>query len=43
MTIYELKSLNVANGGNFFNRKTMRFFGDTLKGFGVRRGWLKVE
>ena len=37
MTIYELK-YNVENKAKkkcFFSRKTMSFFGDTLKNFGV--------
>jgi hypothetical protein len=37
MTIYELKRLNQKNGGCFFNRDTMRHFGDTMKNFGVQR------
>jgi hypothetical protein len=37
MTIYELKQRNIADGGRFFDRETMKMFGDTLKGFGVSR------
>jgi hypothetical protein len=37
MTIYKLKQRNIADGGHFFDRATMKQFGDTLKGFGVRR------
>jgi len=37
MTIYELKYNveNIAKNQYFFSRKTMSFFGDTLKNFGV--------
>jgi len=37
MTIYELKWAveNIAKNQYFFSRKTMSFFGDTLKNFGV--------
>ena len=37
MTIYELKCAveNIAKNQHFFSRKTMSFFGDTLKNFGV--------
>jgi len=40
ITQYELKRL-VENSGNeryFFTRKTMRFFGDTMRNYGVRDG-----
>ena len=37
MTIYELKARNVASGGHFFDRATMKLFSDTLKGFSVVR------
>ena len=37
MTIYELKARNVASGGHFFDRATMKNFSDTLKGIGVSR------
>ena len=37
MTIYQLKKLNVANGGNFFHKRTLKLWGDTLKGFSVVR------
>ena len=37
MTIYELKLgvENIAKNQYFFSRKTMSFFGDTLKNFGI--------
>jgi len=37
MTIYELKWAveNIAKNQYFFSRKTMSFFGDTLKNLGV--------
>jgi len=37
MTIYELKYNieNIAKNQYFFSRRTMSFFGDTLKNFGV--------
>jgi hypothetical protein len=40
MTVYEIKTLYKRNNpeGHFFDNKTMRFFGDTLKNFGVRDG-----
>lgn len=34
-TIYEIKRANQKAGGHFFDRKTMRMFGDTLKSFRV--------
>lgn len=34
-TIYEIKRLNIANGGKFFSRETMALAGDTLKNFRV--------
>ena len=37
ITIYELKRRNKANGGSFFSRQSMKFWGDTLKGFGISR------
>ena len=37
MTIHELKARNVANGGRFFDKKTLKHWGDTVKGFGVSR------
>ena len=37
MTIYQLKKLNQANGGTFFERRTMKSAGDTLKNLGVLR------
>jgi hypothetical protein len=38
MTPSELKSRYQANhpGGHFFDRKTMKFFGDTMKNYGVK-------
>jgi hypothetical protein len=40
MTAYALKRLYERNnpGGNFFDRDTMRFFGDAMSNFGVRDG-----
>lgn len=44
MTATQLKSMYQNNeGGHFFDRKTMNFFGDTMKNFGVvshDEGWL---
>lgn len=40
MTISDIKRLNEQNGGKFFSRENMRFFGDTLKNYGVGRGYL---
>lgn len=37
ITIYELKRRNVANGGHFFSRDTLKHWGDTLKGLRVKR------
>jgi len=37
ITIYELKRRNTANGGKFFDRHTMKAWGDTLKNFRVSR------
>lgn len=37
ITIYELKRRNVANGGHFFSRETLKHWGDTLKGLKVKR------
>jgi len=37
ITIYELKRRNVANGGHFFSRDTLKLWGDTLKGLKVKR------
>jgi hypothetical protein len=36
MTITRLKALNVKNGGTFFSRDCMRFFGDTMKSFSIK-------
>jgi hypothetical protein len=40
MTASDLKYLYERNnpGGHFFDRKTMRFFGDTMRNFGVTDG-----
>jgi hypothetical protein len=40
MTVSELKDLYYRNNPNgyFFDRDTMRFFGDTMRNFGVRDG-----
>ena len=37
ITIYELKRRNETNGGNFFSRATLKFWGDTLRGLKVKR------
>ena len=37
-TLAEIKRRNIAAGGNFFSRATMKFFGDTMKSFGVKKG-----
>jgi len=37
MTITQLKSLNVAHGGLFFARATMKRWGDTMKNFRIER------
>jgi hypothetical protein len=45
MTAYELKALHHKNfpDGHYFDRRTMRFFGDTMKNFGVYNvGMVKV-
>lgn len=38
MTLSELKALHEANGGYFFSRDTMRFFGDTMRNLGIGKG-----
>jgi hypothetical protein len=38
MTIYQLKALNEQNGGRFFSRENMKFFGDTIRNFGMCKG-----
>jgi hypothetical protein len=40
MTASDLKNLYERNNpeGHFFDRDTMRFFGDTMRNFGVRDG-----
>jgi hypothetical protein len=40
MTAWELKRLYERNNpeGHFFDKKTMRCFGDTMRNFGVRDG-----
>jgi len=37
MTIYELKALNLANGGCWFHKANLKADGDTLKSFSVTR------
>ena len=37
MSIYELKRLNKANGGHFFDRGSMAMFCDTLRNFKVEK------
>jgi len=40
-TLAEIRLRNRDTGGNFFDRRTMRFFGDTMRSFKVRhRGGL---
>ena len=36
MTKTELKQKITANGSHFFDRKSMKFFGDTMRNYGVR-------
>ncbi len=36
MNIYEIRSALNAAGSHFFDKKTLRFFGETMKSFGVR-------
>ena len=38
MTISELKALNERNGGKFFSRENMKFTGDNMRNFRVRKG-----
>lgn len=42
MTVYELKRKVLENNPNshFFDRKTLRFFGDSMKNYGVKRTML---
>ncbi len=35
-TLADIKAMNEAGGGHFFDRKTMRAFGDTMASFAVR-------
>ena len=35
MTIYDIKYEMQERGSHFFDRKTLKFFGDTMKNFGV--------
>lgn len=37
MTIYQIKSKVNETGNNFFDRKTMKFFGQTMKSFRVAK------
>ncbi len=37
MTIYEIKRLSFENSPYFFNAKTMKFFGQTLRSFSVKK------
>jgi len=37
MTISQLKAKNIAGDGHFFDRATLRQFGDTIKNFGIRK------
>jgi hypothetical protein len=36
-TVYDLKAIVESQGSYFFTRKTMRFFGDTMRNFGMRK------
>lgn len=36
MNIYEIRSALNAAGSHFFDKQTLRFFGETMKSFGVR-------
>lgn len=37
MTIYEIKKRTLTSSPCYFDRKTMKFFGQTLKSFSVRK------
>lgn len=37
LTIYDIKYLLGSNAGHFFDRKTLAFFGQTLKTFSVKK------
>lgn len=37
MTIYQLALLNVANGGHFFDRDTLKHNRETMKSFSIRQ------
>ena len=37
MTIYEIKRLTAETAPNYFNKKTMQFFGQTMKSFKVQK------
>lgn len=37
MTIYEVKRRTLTSSPCYFDRKTMKFFGQTLKSFSVRK------
>ena len=37
MTIYQIKRLTAESSPYFFTRETLRFFGQTLKSFSVRK------
>jgi hypothetical protein len=36
-TVYDLKRHVAATGSHYFDRSSMKFFGDTLKNFGIRK------
>lgn len=36
-TLQQIKSMNQENGGYFFSRKTMKFFGDRMSSFNVKQ------
>ena len=37
MTIYEIKRLTATTSPHFFTRSTLKFFGQTMKSFSVRK------
>lgn len=42
MTPSELKSKVAATGSNYFDRNSMKFFGDTMSNYGCRTALVKV-
>ena len=37
MTLSTLKTLNIKNGGHFFDKSTLRFFGETMRSYSIRQ------